>query len=38
MIINHFVYNWRYNEFEVLIEFSVDSRELVKHILLRKWI
>ncbi len=30
MIINHFVYNWRYNEFEILIEFSDDSRELVK--------
>ena len=30
MIINHFVYNWRYNEFKILIEFSDDSRELVK--------
>ena len=30
MIINYFVYNWRYNEFEILIEFSDDSRELVK--------
>ena len=30
MIINHFVYNWRYNEFEILIEFSDDSRELFK--------
>ena len=30
MIINHFVYNWRYNKFEILIEFSDDSRELVK--------
>ena len=36
MIINHFVYNWRYNEFEILIEFSDDSRELVKQYFSKK--
>ena len=36
MIINHFVYNWRDNEFEILIEFSDDSRELVKQYFSKK--
>ena len=36
MIINKFVYNWRYNEFKILIEFSDDSRELVKQYFSKK--